>query len=179
MPPDDKPLQKPQQKADGKALPNSEDKQAEASMQRAVNTAENAQKAVSFARAMLGTLAVGKVWRHTAPRGELEIKGALNLDGEAVCVLHFSPEDGSLLPKGLHALAEGKPEAISIVESKLKKVSEDLTVLDGAEFREPESCWAIPVAHQGRIVAHLKVSADGSKILPDRKAIEESGRAGA
>jgi hypothetical protein len=57
----------------------------------------------------------------------------------------------------------------------LKDAAQQLTVLDGAEFREPESCWAVPIAHQGRIVAHVKISSDGTRILPDKKAAEELG----
>jgi hypothetical protein len=96
------------------------------------------------------------------------------LDDSAVIVLHFSPEDGSILPKGLRALSEGKPDSISLVEGRLKDIPQQITVLDGAEFREPESCWAVPVAHQGRIVGHMKVSSDGKYILPDKKAMDAS-----
>lgn len=88
-------------------------------------------------------------------------------------MLRFSPADGRLLPKGLHGLNESTAETMAIVEAKLKSLATELVVLDGAEFREPECCWALPIAHQGRIVAHIKVSADGTTILPDRKAAEE------
>jgi hypothetical protein len=117
----------------------------------------------------------GRVWRHRTPRGANEIKGSLTLDDSPVVVLHFSPEDGSVLPKGLHGLTEGRPEIIALIETRLQEIPQQLTVLDGAEFREPESCWAVPVAHQGRIVGHLKVSSDGTNILPDKKAAEELG----
>ena len=95
------------------------------------------------------------------------------LDESAVVVLHFSPEDGSILPKGLDGLSEGKPDIISLVEARLKDIPQQISGLDGAEFREPESCWAVPVAHQGRIVGHLKVSSDGTRILEDKKATDE------
>jgi len=94
-------------------------------------------------------------------------------EDKAVSLLHFSPEDGSLLPKGLHALSAGKSDVLAIVEAKLRQIPKEISVLDGAEFREPESCWAVPIAHQGRIVGHLKVSADSNTILPDRKATDE------
>ncbi|MBX3076138.1 hypothetical protein KF728_21030 [Candidatus Obscuribacterales bacterium] len=139
---------------------------------RALNTPENALKAVSAARACIGSLAAGKVWKHRAPHG-IEIKGALTIDGSAVVILHFSPEDGSVLPKGLHGFSEGTPELISDIESRLSDYPERLIVLEGAEFREPEFCWAIPLVCDGRIVAHLKVSSDGSEIMPDKKAMEE------
>ena len=143
---------------------------------RALNTPENAMKAVATCESSVAALAPGKIWRHRAPRGEFEIKACLLLNDQPVVVLHFSPEDGSLLPKGLHALTEGREEVVALVASRLKEVPRNLTVLAGAEFREPESCWAIPIAHERRIVGHLKVSADGSKILPDRKAAEDVDR---
>ncbi|MFA6210493.1 MAG: hypothetical protein WCT03_12765 [Candidatus Obscuribacterales bacterium] len=134
---------------------------------------DNAIAAAATARAGLTLLQPGKVWNHTAPRGEREIKGSLELDSQPVIMLRFSPADGRLLPKGLHGLNESTAETMAIVEAKLKSLATELVVLDGAEFREPECCWALPIAHQGRIVAHIKVSADGSTVLPDRKAAEE------
>lgn len=148
----------------------------DSSAERALNTVENAIRAASTARAALATIAPGKVWNHTAPRGEHEIKGALNLDQEPVIMLRFSPADGSLLPKGLHGLNKSSPETFALVEQKLKGIARELIVLDGAEFREPEFCWALPIAHQGRIVADIKVSADGNSVLPNRKAAEELQR---
>src|SRR5271170_2697767 len=140
---------------------------------RAYNTPENAMRAVATCRACLRALLPGKAWSNRAPHGEHEIKGVLMYEGKAVSLLHFSPEDGSLLPKGLHALSLGKSDALPIVEARLKQIPQEISVLDGAEFREPESCWAVPIAHQGRIVGHLKVSADSNRILPDRKATDE------
>lgn len=140
---------------------------------RAFNTPENATKAVATGRACINKLLPGRVWNHRAPRGEFEIKACLMLADKPVSVLHFSPEDGSLLPKGLHALTAGKEDAVPKVEARLKTISEELSVLDGAEFREPEFCWAIPVAHQGRIVGHIKVSADGCEVVADRKTVDE------
>ena len=140
---------------------------------RAFNTPENALRAVATGRACLSSLAPGKVWRHRAKHGEIEIKGSLTLDNAPVVVLHFSPEDGSVLPKGLHGISEGRPEIIALIETRLKEIPPKLAVLEGAEFREPESCWAVPLAHDGRIVAHLKISSDGTRILPDKKAVEE------
>ncbi len=140
---------------------------------RAFNTPENAQKAVFTGRACLSSLNTGSVWRHRTPHGEPEIKASLTLDGEAVVELHFSPEDGSLLPKGLHGIGEGRPGIELLVKEKLVEIPQNITVLDGAEFREPEGCWAVPLAHQGRIIAHLRVSADGGKVLPDKKAADE------
>lgn len=141
--------------------------------QHALNTAEHAQLAVATGRSCLSQLLPGRVWNHVAPRGEQEIKGSLLLDGAPVVVLNFSA-DGSVLPRGLHAIGAATPETVSTIEKRLREIPARLSVLEGAEFREPESCWAIPLAHEGRIVAHLKVSSDGSRILPDKKAAEST-----
>jgi hypothetical protein len=143
--------------------------------QRVLNTPENASKAIAAARANISRLIGGRAWRHRTPHGANEIKGSLLFDDSPVVVLHFSPEDGSILPKGLHGLTEGRSDIIALVEARLKDIPQQLNVLDGAEFREPESCWAVPIVHQGRIVAHLKISSDGTQILPDKKAVEELG----
>ncbi len=143
---------------------------------RAFASSENAKKAVDISRGCVRSLRPGKIWTQQAPHGALEIKGALMLEADIVVVLNFSSEDASVLPKGLHSLTVGSPEILSLAEARLKEMPQQITVLDGAEFREPESCWTIPMAHQGRIVGHLKVSSDGSKILPDRKATEDLKR---
>jgi hypothetical protein len=139
----------------------------------AFNTPENALKAIETCRACIVSLAPGPVWRHTAPRGEFEIKGCLTQNEQPVTVFNFSPVDGSILPKGLRALSGGKLDVMPKVVDSLSSMANQLRVLEGAEFREPEFCWAVPIAHQGRMVGHIKVSADGTTIMPDRKAIDE------
>ncbi len=143
------------------------------SIGRIFNTSENAQKAILASKNCLASLKPGKVWRHHGPHGEMEIKGSLLLGDIPVAVLHFSPDDGSLLPKGLHGFSKGKEEIIDIVQKKLNEIAPQLSVLDGAEFREPESCWAVPLTNTGRIVGHLKVAADGSQILTEKKVADE------
>jgi hypothetical protein len=145
---------------------------------RAFNTPANAMQSVATGRACISSLTPGKVWTKRGPHGEFELKGSLMLNDAAVIVLHFNPEDGGLLPKGLHAMSEGKPDAVSMVTALLAKIPGEISVLEGAEFREPESTWAVPVAHKGRIVGHLHVSSDGAAVLPDRKAAEELKKTG-
>lgn len=142
---------------------------------RALNTADNALKAVEVARASLSKLLPGNVWRHRAPHGT-DIKGSLKINDDHVLVFQFSSEDGSVLPKGLHGFGEGTSVVFDQIENLLPGLGAKLTVLDGAEFREPESCWAVPVAFGGRIVSHLKVAADGSAVLADKKALQEIQR---
>lgn len=144
---------------------------------RACNTPENATRAVATSRECLSSLKAGRAWNHRAPRGEFEVKGGLLIEDRLVAVLHFNPDDTSLLPRGLHALSSANEEALKKVESRLHTIPRELSILDGAEFREPEFCWAVPLAHQGRIVGHIKVSADGSTVVVDRKASDEMASA--
>lgn len=137
------------------------------------NRAECCLAAIALVRDCLGSFEPGAIWNHRAPRGEFEVKGAFNLKDEPVAVLHFNPLDGSVLPRGVHALVEGTPEAHALIRSKMNDLVAGLSVLEGAEFREPESCWAVPLAQGGRIVAHVKVQGDGSRIIGDKRAMEE------
>lgn len=143
---------------------------------RALNTEDNAEKAFRTAGDAIAQLTAGIVWTHTSPRGEPEIKGALLYEGKPAVVLHFSTEDGSILPRGLHSYSQPGAELIAQVKDNLPGFPSKLTVLEGAEFREPEYCWALPVAFKGRIVGHIKVSAQGDGIVPDKKAQEEMSR---
>jgi len=139
---------------------------------KAFNTMENASKAIDTARNALIKLTPGQVWKHEAPHGT-ELKGSL-MQGELhVLMIHFNGEDASVLPKGLHGLSEGNPEIKKQIESKLIELPSHLKVLEGAEFREPEECWAIPIALDGRIVSHLKVSANGREVVADKKIAKE------
>ena len=140
------------------------------------NTGEYASAAVATAKANLAYLAAGTVWTHTAPRGEFEIKGSLLLCDQVVVALHFSC-DGSILPRGLHALKAANDGVYTKIKEQLKNVAGELTVLEGAEFRAPEDCWVVPLAHRGRIVAHIRVSADGSRIVEDKRVAAESAQA--
>lgn len=140
---------------------------------RAFNTPEHAAKAVETGKASIASLTPGRVWTHRAPRGEFEIKGCLMYEKKPVAVLNFNPADGSLLPKGLHGLSDAQPGVIEKVSESLPSLKAELSILEGAEFREPEFCWAIPLAHQGRIVGHLKVSADGTQLVADKKTVDD------
>lgn len=140
------------------------------------NTAEYASAAVHTVRENLHAFTAGNVWNHIAPKGEFEIKGSLLLGQQVVMALHFS-SDGSILPRGLHSLSAGNRELHIKIQARLKDIVGELTVLEGAEFRAPENCWAVPLAHSGRIVAHIRVSADGSTVLEDKRVAAESAQA--
>jgi len=48
-----------------------------------------------------------------------------------------------------------------------------LKVLNGAEYRDPERSWLVPLSYNSRIVAHMKVYYDGVHIVPDYPANQE------
>lgn len=133
----------------------------------------NAATAVSTAKRAKPYLVPGKVWIMTAPRGEVEVKAAIIYDGVAVAVLHFNPQDGSLLPLGVHPRVFGVNPPIENIKRTLASIVGELEVLNGAEYREPENAWAVPLAYQGMIVAHLKIYADGIHVVPDYPANQE------
>jgi len=43
----------------------------------------------------------------------------------------------------------------------------------GAEYRQPEYSWAIPLAYNGKIVAHVRVYHDAIHVVPDYPATQE------
>ncbi len=107
------------------------------------------------------------------PRGETEVKAAITYDGVAVAVLRFNPADGKILPEGMPPTFYGTNFQIENIRSQLPAIIEKLEVLNGAEYREPENAWAVPLAYNGMIVAHLKVYTDGIHIVPDYPANQE------
>ncbi len=115
----------------------------------------------------------GKVWMRKAPGGEIEIKGGIVYMGRVVAVVGFDPATGDVLAVGMHPRAFSSSVSLEAVSQKLKGVVSGLSVLNGAEYRDPESAWAVPLAYEGKIVAYIKVSADGKRIVPDYPAEEE------
>ncbi len=95
------------------------------------------------------------------------IKAAILYQGVAVGALEFSPIDGTVLPKGYKVKTYLPEVSIEQIKKELPIVISKLQVLNGAEYREPEACWIIPLGIDGKIVAHLKVYYDGVHIIPD------------
>jgi len=134
----------------------------------------NASLAVATAQKAKPYLSAGKVWSMTGPRGEVEVKAAIVYDGTVVAVLHFNPSSGSILPLGIDVVETGvSPQLIENIKRKLPTIVSSLKILNGAEFRTPESAWCIPLAYKNMIVAHLKIYTDGIHIIPDYPANQE------
>ncbi len=135
---------------------------------------QNASKAVSTAKAARPYFVAGKVWAIRAPGGEVILKAAIVYKGMAIGVLEFNPVDGTLLPKGYHPrIYTQDVPGFNIVKKSLPGIVSKIEVLDGAEFREPEASWVIPLAVDGMIVAHVKVYYDGIHVVPDFPANQE------
>ena len=142
---------------------------------RAFNTSENSEKAVNLVSNNLEYLTDPTLAFKTAPKGEKELKATFYIKNQPALSININPTDGAILPKGLHGhddLDENESQqAIDLATKTLADLQKSsaptspFTVLPAAEFREPHSCWAVPIAHRGRIIGHIKVSADGSRLL--------------
>jgi len=135
----------------------------------------NLPAAVTTVQKLTGQLTPGKVWIRRAPAGEVELKAGILYQGTVVAVLHFSPQDGSLLPLGIHPRIYQIPASsiIQIIKNQLPHIIRELRILSAAEFREPEASWIFPVALGNTIVSHIKVYYDGIHIVPDYPANQE------
>ena len=133
----------------------------------------NASLAVATAKKAKAYLKAGKVWSMIGHRGEIEVKAGILYEGKVVAVLHFNPADGSILPLGVHPIVNRISVQIKNIENNLYTIINALEVLNGAEYREPESVWVVPLAYKSMIVAHLKIYVDGIHIIPDYPANQE------
>ncbi len=134
---------------------------------------DNALKAVEVAKEVKNYIVPGKIWIMRGPAGDMEIKAALVYQGVALDVLRFNPINGELLVCGFNPRAYSCTVSIEAIRSKLSGIIASLTVLEGAEYREPEACWVVPLSYAGKIVAHIKVYYDGIHVVPDYPATQE------
>ena len=134
---------------------------------------KNASLAVATAKKAKPFLVAGRIWTMTGPRGEVEVKAAILYDGIAVAILHFNPADGSILPLGVHPVVIKTTAQLVNIKDNLPAIIRAIEVLDGAEYREPENAWVVPLAYRNMIVGHLKVYVDGIHIVPDYPANQE------
>jgi len=128
---------------------------------------EEAVKAVAAAQRAVHLLKPGSIWEHRGPAGDMVFKAALMYRGRCISVIEFSPETGRLLPKGFCPIRYRITVPKYKVKRELLSVVGILRALNGAEYREREAAWEIPIACRGAIVAHLKISRDGTRVMPD------------
>jgi len=133
----------------------------------------NISKVIEVAREARKYFTPGRVWTYQTPGGEVIIKAAILYQGVAVGALEFNPVDGSILPRGYHPHVFNPVVSLEIIKQKLPSIISNLNVLSGAEYREPEYCWAVPLSFEGKIVTHIKVYYDGIHIVPDYPTLQE------
>ncbi len=133
----------------------------------------NAKKALETARRILNFLSSGGAWISRGPAGEVMIKAALVYDRIVVGALEFSPIDGELLPRGYHPRVLDVKVSLEEIEKKAEDIVKGLEILGGAEYREPELSWVVPLAYDGKVVSHIKVYYDGVHIVPDYPLMQE------
>ncbi len=134
---------------------------------------ENATKAVQTVREAMTYFSPGKTWIKLAPTGEVEIKGAILYKGTVIATMEFSPLDGQVLPKGYRIPAEDAQISLNVIKQYLRDIVPALLIVAGAEFRDPDKYWIIPLVYANKIVAHIKVYYDGVHIVPDYPADQE------
>lgn len=134
---------------------------------------DNVLKVIETAKAARNYFAPGKVWMMRAPAGEIEIKAAIVYQGVAVGALKFNPVDGTVLPLGYNPRIFNPTVSLDVIKQKIGSIISNLKVLDGAEYREPEGSWVVPLTYNEKIVAQVKVYYDGVHIVPDYLATQE------
>ncbi len=122
--------------------------------------AERAIQAVGEARKYFS---VGPILR--GPMGG-PVDVAILYNGVPVDIMHYDPYRRAPSPKGRPVHYHG-PVDEALVREDLRRVLGELTVLLGAEYREPEQAWVVPLAWRNLIVLHARVSWDGGSIKPD------------
>ena len=138
-----------------------------------VNYLNTAQQAVSSAIEVGKHLTIGKIWIVRDPAGEIEVKAGLIYQNMVVAVVRFNPFNGDILPEGAHVRAYDMRVTNDVLYEKLSDFASKLVVLHGAGFKEPENCWTIPIAYDGKIVTHLKIYIDGIHVIPDYVSDQE------
>ncbi len=136
---------------------------------------ENLGKALNTAKILTDYLKPGNVWMIRGPKGNAEIKGAIMYRGQAIGCIRLDPVTGHPLPKGYHKRVFTQTQRVdmNLISERFREIFSELTILNGAEYAEPEASWMIPLTWQGRIVGFVKIYYDGVHVVPDEKTQEE------
>ena len=126
-------------------------------------------KAIELVKAAKSDFFVGNPWKRRHPHGRTDVQVPLMYNSFVLDLIGFDPISFSVLPKGIpHVMTEREPILdLERVKEVVKEAIEGLVILPGAEFREPEDAWVIPGAYNHLIIAHIRVSHDGSALVPD------------
>ncbi len=135
-----------------------------------------AEKAIDTVRNALPYMVFGPPLIHYAPSGEVHIDVPLMYHDYALDRVHFDPISRTPSPKGRPVHVYGVFIGAEEVKQVMDRILGELRVVDAAEFREPEDVWVVPLAWRSYIVAHIKVSRDGTTIIPDTALTAEVRR---
>ena len=134
---------------------------------------EDAGKAVSLVKQALPLFRAGEPIVHP---DHIDVP-VMYLDF-AIDRVHYDPRTGTPAPKGGPPHCELPSGAEAYAKERIDGALKEAYVLEGAEFREPEDCWVVPVAWKNFIILHVRVSADGEELIPDYPLTEEVRRYG-
>ena len=137
------------------------------------NLLANIPRAVQTAEIVLKYIHPGKVWLVRGPQGETVLKGAILYQGVALDTIRFDPMTGNTIPCGYNPRVPNASVSIELVKRKLCEVIKGLKIAPGVEYREPEACMIIPIIHEFKIVAHIKIYQDGIHVVPDYIVTQE------
>ncbi|NPA05314.1 MAG: hypothetical protein GXO09_04405 [Crenarchaeota archaeon] len=118
-------------------------------------------------KAALPYMTLGPPLLHPGPGG-IHVDVPLMYQGFALDRIHYDPVSGEPRPKGMPVHAPGLPEGF-----RVRDFLRELCVVEAVEYREPERAWIVPLRWRVYIVAHVRVSEDGSELIPDYPLTEE------
>ena len=139
---------------------------------------EDAEKAVNTVKAALGYVTT-TILSRVGPAGDLCVDIALLYHGFALDRIHYDPETGTPSPKGRPVCTHRYGDRAAVEEQArelAKRIPGELWVVEAAEYRAPERVWVVPLAWRHYSVAHVKVSSDGTELVPDYGLTEEVRR---
>ncbi len=126
-----------------------------------------AERAIETVRRALPYMFFGPPIVRRGPAGDVHVDVPLMYHDYALDRVHYDPVARCPSPKGRPAKAFGVEVDLDEVRMVMDSVLKELRVVDAVEFREPEDAWIVPLAWKLYIVAHIKVSRDGSELIPD------------
>jgi len=135
-----------------------------------------AQRAIETVRNALPYISIGPPLVRYGPAGDVHVDVPLMYHGFALDRVHFDPVAKTPSPKGRPARAWGVQVDVNEVRSVMESLLREFRVVEVVEFREPEAAWVVPLAWRLYLVAHIKVSHDGTELIPDYGLTEEVRR---
>ncbi len=136
-------------------------------------TPEKIQQVLSTVKEVRQYLKSGKIWLLKGPGGELEIKGGIMYQGAVVSVIEFSAVNGSVLPAEYRPVVYQENVSLETIRDQFDKIVNNMQILEGVWFSQPEACWIVPIAYRGEVIASLKIYYDGIHVIPDYNASRE------